>query len=157
MVLLFYHSVFFSIILLYALERPSPCSYYVYFCMLSTFSIRALNILIIDILHFWSDNYIISNISQSGSAVFTKLKVFFVCNFCFLICFENFSLKAVHKGIPEKTSTFTSLTTLKPLTVWITTNCGKFFKRWEYQTTLIVSWETYIQIKKKQLETKVEQ
>ena len=26
-------------------------------------------------------------------------------------------------------STSTSLTTLKPLTVWITTNCGKFFKR----------------------------
>ena len=25
---------------------------------------------------------------------------------------------------------------LKPLTVWITTNCGKFFKRWEYQTIL---------------------
>ena len=23
----------------------------------------------------------------------------------------------------------------KPLTVWITINCGKFFKRWEYQTT----------------------
>ena len=23
----------------------------------------------------------------------------------------------------------------KPLTVWITTNCGKFFKRWEYQIT----------------------
>ena len=31
-----------------------------------------------------------------------------------------------------KTSTSVSLTTLKPLTVWITTNCGKFFKRWEY-------------------------
>ena len=27
------------------------------------------------------------------------------------------------------------LTMRKPLTVWITTNCGKFFKRWEYQTT----------------------
>ena len=27
----------------------------------------------------------------------------------------------------------------KPLTVWITTNCGKFLKRWEYQTTLPVS------------------
>ena len=27
------------------------------------------------------------------------------------------------------------LTMLKPLTVWITINCGKFFKRWEYQTT----------------------
>ena len=27
------------------------------------------------------------------------------------------------------------IATLKPLTVWITTNCGRFFKRWEYQTT----------------------
>ena len=27
------------------------------------------------------------------------------------------------------------LTMPKPLTVWITTNCGKFSKRWEYQTT----------------------
>ena len=27
----------------------------------------------------------------------------------------------------------------KPLTVWITTNCGKFFKRWEYPTTLPAS------------------
>ena len=27
----------------------------------------------------------------------------------------------------------------KPLTVWITANCGKFFKRWEHQTTLPVS------------------
>ena len=35
----------------------------------------------------------------------------------------------------RKTSTSASLTTLKPFTVWITTNCGKFFKRWEYQTT----------------------
>ena len=32
----------------------------------------------------------------------------------------------------KKTPT-SSLTTLKPLTVWITTNCGKFLKRWEYQ------------------------
>ena len=29
----------------------------------------------------------------------------------------------------------------KPLTVWITINCGKFFKRWEYQTTWPASWE----------------
>ena len=27
------------------------------------------------------------------------------------------------------------LTMAKPLIVWITINCGKFFKRWEYQTT----------------------
>ena len=31
----------------------------------------------------------------------------------------------------RKTFTSASLTMLKPLTVWITTNCGKFFKRWE--------------------------
>ena len=36
--------------------------------------------------------------------------------------------------------------------VWITTNCGKFFKRWEYQTSLPASWETCMQAKKQQLE-----
>ena len=39
----------------------------------------------------------------------------------------------------------------KPLTVWITINCGKFWKRWEYQTTWPASWETYIQVRKQQL------
>ena len=32
----------------------------------------------------------------------------------------------------RKTSTSASLTMLKPLTIWITTNCGKFFRIWEY-------------------------
>ena len=36
---------------------------------------------------------------------------------------------------PRKTSISALLTMPKPLTVWITINCGKFFKRWEYQTT----------------------
>ena len=40
------------------------------------------------------------------------------------------------------------LTTPKPLTVWLTTNCGTFLNRWEYQTALPASWEIYIQIKK---------
>jgi len=35
----------------------------------------------------------------------------------------------------QKTSTSALLTMPKPLTVWITANCGKFFKRWENQTT----------------------
>ena len=35
----------------------------------------------------------------------------------------------------RKTSISALLTMPKHLTVWITTNCGKFFKRWEYQTT----------------------
>ena len=55
-------------------------------------------------------------------------------------------------GIPEKASTSALLTLLKPLTVWITTNCGKFLKRREYQITLPVSWETCMQVKKQQLE-----
>ena len=41
--------------------------------------------------------------------------------------------------------------------VWITTNCAKFFKRWEYQTTLPASWEICLQVKKHQLELDVEQ
>ena len=41
--------------------------------------------------------------------------------------------------------------------VWITTNCGKFFKRWEYQTTLLVFWETCMWVKKQQLEPDMEQ
>ena len=35
----------------------------------------------------------------------------------------------------QKTSISALLTMPKPLAVWITINCGKFFKRWEYQTT----------------------
>ena len=57
----------------------------------------------------------------------------------------------------QKTSTSALLTTPKPLTVWITTNCGKFWKRWEYQSTLHASWEICMQVKKQQLELDVEQ
>ena len=41
--------------------------------------------------------------------------------------------------------------------VWIATNCGKYFKRWEYQTTLPASWEICMQVKKEQLEPDMEQ
>ena len=37
------------------------------------------------------------------------------------------------QGSSRKTSTFSLLTMEKPLAVWITTNCGKFFKKWEHQ------------------------
>ena len=56
-------------------------------------------------------------------------------NICWIIEKEN----------SKNTSTSASLTTLKPLTVWIKTNSGKFLKRWEYQTTWPVSWETCMQ------------
>ena len=49
------------------------------------------------------------------------------------------------------------LTMPKPLTVWITINCGKFWKRWEYQNTWPTSWEIYMQIRKQQLEVDMEQ
>ena len=54
-------------------------------------------------------------------------------------------------------STSALLTIPKPLTMWITTNCGKFLKRWGYQTTLPASWEICMQVKKQQLELDMEQ
>ena len=47
----------------------------------------------------------------------------------------------------RKIPTSASLTALKSLTVWITANCGKFLKRWEYQTILPASWENSMQVK----------
>ena len=57
----------------------------------------------------------------------------------------------------RKTSISALLTMPKPLTVWITINCGKFWKRWEYQTTWPASWEIYMQVRKQQLELDTEQ
>ena len=58
----------------------------------------------------------------------------------------------------QESSRKTSISALpKPLTVWITVNCGKFFKRWEYQTAWPASWETYMQVRKQQLELDMEQ
>ena len=57
----------------------------------------------------------------------------------------------------RKTSISALLTVPKPLTVWITIHCGKFWKRWEYQTTWPASWETCMQVRKQQLELDMEQ
>ena len=57
----------------------------------------------------------------------------------------------------RKTSTSALLTMPMPLTVWITTNYGKFLKRWEYQTTWPPSWEICMQVKKQQLELDMDQ
>ena len=54
----------------------------------------------------------------------------------------------------RKTSASALLTMPKPLTVWVTINCGKFWKRWKY---LPDSWETCMQVKKQQLELDMEQ
>ena len=57
----------------------------------------------------------------------------------------------------RKTSISALLTMPKPWTAWITTNCGSFFKRWEYQSTWPASWEIYMQVRKQQLEVDMEQ
>ena len=62
-----------------------------------------------------------------------------IANICWIIKKQKSS---------RKTSTLALLTMPKPLTVWTTTNCGKFLKRWDYRTTLLASWETCMQVKK---------
>ena len=63
-------------------------------------------------------------------------------------------IRSQKKQENSKKSTSTSLTMLKPLTVWITTE--KFLKRQEYQTNLPTSWETCMQAKKQQIELDIE-
>ena len=59
----------------------------------------------------------------------------------------------------RKTSNSPSLTMPKPLTVWITIKCGKFWKRREYHrgSTWPASWEICIQVRKQQWELDMEQ
>ena len=63
----------------------------------------------------------------------------------------------IKKGNSRKTSVSALVIMPKSLTVWITTNCGTFFKSWEYQTMLPVSWEICMQVKKQPLELYMEQ
>ena len=53
----------------------------------------------------------------------------------------------------RKTSIFALLTMPEPLTVWITINCGEFWKRWLWPA----SWEICMQVRKQQLELDMEQ
>ena len=57
----------------------------------------------------------------------------------------------------RKASISALLTMPKPLTMWITINCGKFWKRWEFQTTWSASWDICMQVRKQQLELNMEQ
>ena len=61
------------------------------------------------------------------------------------------------KGIPEKHLLLLHWLHSSLLTVWITTNCGKFLMRWEYQIILPASREICMQVKKQQLELDMEQ
>ena len=65
-------------------------------------------------------------------------------------------IKEKAREFQKKTSISALLTMPKPLTVWITINCGKFWKRWEYQTTWSASCEICMQVRKQQLELDME-
>ena len=56
----------------------------------------------------------------------------------------------------QKNTYFCFIDYAKALSVWITTDCEKFFKRWEYQTTWPAFWEICIQVRKQQLELDME-
>ena len=80
-----------------------------------------------------------STVNKAEVAVFLELSCFF----------------DVPTDVPmlyRKISIFALLTMPKPSILWFTTNCWKFFKRWEYQTTLPASREIHMQVKRQQLE-----
>ena len=57
----------------------------------------------------------------------------------------------------SKETYFCFINYAKAFNLWITTNCGKFFKRWEYQTIWPASWEICMQVKKQQLDPDIDQ
>jgi len=63
----------------------------------------------------------------------------------------------IEKTIEFQKNIYSSFTDYTKASMWITTNCGKFFKRWEYQTTWPASWEICMLVKKQQLEPDMEQ
>ena len=88
---------------------------------------------------------------------FLSFSSLYIKNFGILKIKLPTSIGLYKKQENSKRTISASVTTPKPLTVWITTNCGKFLKRWEHQPTLPASWEVYMQVKKQQLEPDMEQ
>ena len=88
-----------------------------------------------------------------------KSDLFLSCGHCwvFQICWPQDRKRSHFMPIPKKgnessrkTSISALLTMPKPLIMWITINCGKFWKRWEYQTTWTASWEICVEVRKQQ-------
>ena len=100
---------------------------------------------------FWSDHMIfiillifVSFVDVEPSLNLWKNSTWLLCMILLLCCWNWFaSIRWIIEKWESfrKTSTSALFTMPKPLTVWITINCGKFLKRWEYQTTWPASWE----------------
>ena len=67
------------------------------------------------------------------------------------------SVGSLKKQEFQKNIYFCFMDYAKAFDLWITTNCGKFWKRWEYQTTWSAFWEICMQVRKQQLEMDMEQ
>ena len=102
-----------------------------------------LNILQASFNSKWTENFQVSQL-DSEKAEDQEIKL------------PTFAGSSKKQESSRKTST-SLLTMPQPLTMWIKTNCGKFFKRWEYHTTKPASWEMCIPAKKQQLELDMEQ
>ena len=112
----------------------------------------------------YSNNCTIALISHASKVMLKILQIRF--NNMWKVNFQTFKLD-LEKAEPEiklptsagsskkqefqKNIYFCFIDYAKAFIVWITINCGKFWKRWEYQTTLPVSWEICKQVKKQQL------
>ena len=69
----------------------------------------------------------------------------------------HWNIKKAREFQEKKTSISALLTRSKPLTLWITANCEKFFMRWEYQSILSASSKICIHVKKQALDLDMEQ
>ena len=93
----------------------------------------------------------------TGGASHTKALPCIPVNFASTLCFPPLHASWKKQESSRKASISALLSMPKPLTVWITINRGKFWKRWEYQTTWSASWEICMQVRKQQLELDMEQ
>ena len=86
------------------------------------------------------------------------IRILDIVTVCCYLWFKKFVFKGlILIVIVMKTKKTLSTSINTKLYLWITTNCGKFFKRWKYQITWTASWEICMQDKKQQLELDMEQ
>ena len=71
-----------------------------------------------------------------------------ISNICWIIEKARGFQKNIYSCFIDYAKTFNCVDTI---------NCGKFWKRWEFQTTWLASWEICMQVKKQQLEMDMKQ
>ena len=101
-----------------------------------------------------SQKYSHTNLLPKNRLEYTSIKHYFIYIYTHThthepeIKFPTSAGSSKKQESSRKVSISALLTIPKPLTVWITINCGKFWTRWEYQATWPASWETCMQVRK---------